>query len=217
MPKISLSATNIDALFDAVSSDSIVSVQIFLLKLSSDREMLFNVLNKSHPVNKLTVLQWAVKNYPRTSLKMIKILLNFGASTEVEATDTNDYDDDYCDLNGQAPLWIALQKKGNDKETFGLVKLLLAYKADIYFRYNGVPFTDCLDEKEIIGSQVIGDKTEGYSLLHLSVKSEADLEVMKLLISAGSKLLLNDHQNCRKETPLSKIIVSKTFQFFIYF
>ena len=209
MPESSLSATNIDALFDAVSFDSIVNVQIFLLKLSSDRELLFNVLNKSHPVNKLTVLQWAVKNYPRTSLQMIKILLNFGASTEVDATDTND-NESYFDLNRQAPLWIALQKKGNGKETFGLVKLLLAYKADIYFRYNGFPFTDCFDEKEVIGSQVFGDKKEGYSLLHLCVKSEANLEIMKLLISAGSKLLLNDNQNFRKETPLSKIIISKT-------
>lgn len=181
-----------DELFGAVSSNSIAALHALILRLKklspSAPELVYSLMNRAHPARGLTVLQWAVRVYPKTSLWVIEELLVYGAGTElalavghgpVSVTPT--------------PLWTAVEKK----LPIELIRLLLSFKCDIFFRSNFHPFTE--DEKESLS-----ETQEGYSLVHLAVNVGADGEILSELIKGSSGILLNDQVNRSKETPLSK-------------
>ena len=66
-------------------------------------------------------MQLAVKVYPKTSLRIIEELLKYGAGTELPPDDTE---------SPFTPLWIAVEMK----HPLELVRLLLSFKSDIFFR-----------------------------------------------------------------------------------
>ena len=180
-----------DELFNAVSSNSIAALHALILRLnlnSPKPEFVYNLLNRAHPRKGSTVLQFAVKVYPKTSLRIIEELLIYGAGTELPPDDTE---------TPFTPLWIAVEMK----HPLELVRLLLSFKSDIFFRS---AFSH--DEKDTLHK----DGT-GYSLLHLAVKVGADEEILKELIEASSNILLNDQCNNLEETPLSKLL------FYVYY
>lgn len=177
-----------DELFAAVSTNSIAAIHALLLRLKlspSAPELLYNLLNRAHPGRGLTVLQWAARIYPQTSLWVIKELLGYGAGTELP---TNGHES-----VTPTPLWTVIEKK----HPIELLQLLISYKCDLFYRSNCHPFTE--DEKESLN-----ETQEGYSLLHLAVKVGADQEILRELIKSSKGILLNDQINTSKETPLSK-------------
>lgn len=176
-----------DSLFKAVESDALAAVHALILSFPSGldgKENVYNLLNRAHPQRKTTVLQLAVNNYPKTSLRLIEILLDYGAGTELP---------EYSSIEG-TPLWIAVKRN----LPVQVIRLLLNYKADIFFKSNFSPFSE--DEK----SNLNCDKIDGFNLLHLAAKIEANEEILKIILENSFGLLLNDQSNHLRLTPLSK-------------
>lgn len=184
-----------DELFRAVESDALAAVHALILKFPADlkgKENVFNLLNQAHPQRKLSILQLAVGRYPKTSLRLIEILLEYGAGTELPINHEQVQNKSVLVTS----LWIAVKRK----LPLEVVRLLLNYKAGIFFKSNSFPFSE--DEK----SNLICDKkTDGFSLLHLAAKIDANEQVLKIIMENSSGLLLNDQSNYLKQTPLSKI------------
>ena len=187
-----------DDIFSAVQSNSLIALQVLLLHLNP--EIRFDLLNNWHLERGLTVLQLAVLNYPMTSLKVIEILLENGAGTELP-----DYKIDLMSninssmIKMETPLWISIEL-GHPVE---LVHLLLSYKCDIYFRSNGGPFKDdFFDEKSVLTSPTL---TEGFNLVHLAVQCGSDLNILQSILDDDrtGTILLNDQNNSLKFTPIS--------------
>ena len=186
---------NFDELFNAVSSNSIGSLHALILRLKSssssspsptNSELVYNLLNRAHPGKGLTVLQWAVRVYPKTSFWIIKAILEYGGGTELPT--------EIKELNSNVtPLWTAVEMK----HPIEMIRLLLSFKSDPFFLSNCHPFME--DEKDSLNGN-----SEGYSLLHLAVKVEADEEIVHELVIVSKGILLNDQGNRLKETPLSK-------------
>lgn len=192
-----------NGLFAAIASDALTAVHATILRLKKGcPDQMYNLLNQGHPEKKLTALQFAVINYPRTSIRVIGVLLDYGAGTElpIDFTEHNDLESNMR----VSPLWIAVR----EKHPLELVELLLAYKADVFFKYR---FDE--DEKN--------DDGEGaYSLLHLAVKIGANEEIVKLLVNSTKSLLLNDRDNQTCSTPLSKkksLFFESSNTFFFFF
>ncbi len=171
-----------DELFRAVEVDDLAPLYSVISRFKSELESLYSLLTQRHPVKKLTVLQWAIKKYPKPSLKLLTVLLESGAGTELSAEEDQQ--------NEVTPLWLAVERNLSPD----IIRLLLEFKADVYFK------SDCFedDEKSIINHH------EGYSILHLAVRMKAQEKTINLLIQAGGALLLNDQNNLLKETPISK-------------
>lgn len=177
-----------DELFWAVESDALAALLALLHRYQASSlvalEARYNLLNHKHPQKELTVLQWGVLNFPKTSIRILKTLLEFGAETEIDLSSNSNYQ--------PTPLWISIEKKF----PIEIIRLLLDFKADIFFKSNCHPFTE--DEKSFINGNLAG-----YSLLHLGVKMDVEEEILGLLIDSSEKILLDDQSNHFKETPLS--------------
>lgn len=172
-------------LFLSIQNDSINHLKFLLSRLkASNPEALYTLLTQRHLQKNLTALQWAIQNYPKTSIDSIEILLNYGAGTE--------FDEEFYSEDTTTPLWMAVERNLPLK----LVKLLLSFKADVYYKAS--------DEKSPVKDQV-----SGYSLLHLAILKQhehkaKDYDLITVLIDSGGEILLNDQGNHEKETPLSK-------------
>ena len=191
-----------DELFRAVELDALAALHALILKFSSDptgKEKVYDLLNRAHPQRHLTILQFAVGRYPKTSLRLIEILLEYGAGTELAIN--------HKEIQNKAvlvtPLWIAIKRK----LPIELLRLLLNYKADIFFKSNSAPFSE--DEKSSLN-----ENGDGFNVLHLAAKAEADEHVLRILFENSKGLLLNDQSNHLKQTPLSTKIISKLFLIF---
>lgn len=186
-----------DELFRAVGSEALTALHALILKFPTSlagKEAVYHLLNWPHPQKKLTVLQWAVGNYPKTSLRVISILLDYGAGTELpENMSDNNFESTATNGVG-TPLWIAISRK----LPVEMVRLLLNYKADIFFKSNVAPFSE--DEK----SNLSCDRERGFTLLHLATKVGADEKVLKTILEESRGLLLNDQSNSLQQTALSK-------------
>lgn len=181
-----------DELFRAVELNSLSALHALILAIPTDlagRETVFNLLNQAHPQRKLTVLQLAVGRYPNTSLRLIEVLLEYGAGTELPIN-WGKSDPAYRNIL-VTPLWIAVKLK----VPVQVIRLLLNYKADILFKCTCTPFYEG-DKKSI-------EEANGFTLLHLAAKIEADEQVFRILLDGSSRLLLNDQSNHLKQTPLS--------------
>ena len=176
-------------LFAAVEAGALASLHALLFGFKMDslamREAHYTLLTEPHPQNGLTVLQFAIENYPQSSIKIVKALLEYGAGTELV---------DHSDSHG-TPLWIAIKRKVDIE----IIRSLLEYKADIFFKSNCSPFTE--DEKGVIMNR----DQDGFSILHLAVKVACNENILKLLIDSSGDSLLNDQSNRFRETPLSNI------------
>lgn len=175
-------------LFRIVGDNSLAALHAFILNIKT-AETVFELLNQKHPTEHVTILQRAVDLYPQVaSLKLINILLDYGANTEVGESTSKGDGFPSIDINVesdrkfQTPLWSAVLKNA----PYELVELLLEYKADIYFTHT------------------IED-TKNYSLLHLAVFVGIDERTLDLLVESGKSLLVNDQRNSRKESPLSTL------------
>lgn len=183
-----------DELFRAVESDALAAVHALILKFPADfngKENVYNLLNKAHPRRNLSILQLAIGRYPKTSLRLIEILLEYGAGTEIPI---NHKEIENKNLLVTA-LWIAVKRK----LPVEVIGLLLNYKADIFFKSNCSPFS--ADEKSILNCH---ERTDGFSLLHLAAKIDGNEQVFRIILENSNRLLLNDQSNDLKFTPLSK-------------
>lgn len=180
-----------DELFKAVELNALAAVHALILKFPGDskgKEAVYNLLNRIHPQRQLSILQFAVGRYPKTSLKLIEVLLEYGAGTEFPLNHEEIHNKSVL----VTPLWIAVKKKSPVE----VIRLLLNYKADIFFKSDGSPFSE--DEKSNLIS-----KDDGFSFLHLAVKVEADEQILKIILDNTKGLLVNDQSNHLKQTPLS--------------
>jgi len=187
-----------DELFKAVESDALAAVHAIILKFPADlngKEDVYNLLNRAHPQRKLSILQLAIGRYPKTSLRVIEILLEYGAGTEIPI---NHEEIDNKSLL-VTTLWIAVKRK----LPVEVIRLLLNYKADIFFKSNCSPFSESEDEKSALNCDKM---TAGFSLLHLAAKIDGNEQVLRIILENSNKLLLNDQFNHLKLTPLSKML-----------
>lgn len=175
-----------DELFRAVETNCSLTLNSLLSRTKFNSESRYYLLTQRHPVKKLTVLQWAIKLYPKTSIKMIAELLENGAGTELPIEEFT-----YERRDEITPLWMAVKQNLPSE----IIQLLLDFKADVYFKSE---FED--DEKSLVFKS---HGQEGFSLLHLAIKVKAHEKTIESLIHAGAKFLLNDQSNQMKETPIS--------------
>ena len=147
-----------DELFNAVSSNSIAALHASILRLNlnpTKAEFVYNLLNRAHPRKGLTVLQLAVKVYPKTSLRIIEELLKYGR-TELPPDDT------------ESPFTAFVDSGGNEN-------IRLNWYDCFPSNRHLFPIGFSHDEKDTLYT----DGT-GYSLLHLAVKVGADeLEIFE--------------------------------------
>lgn len=184
-----------DELFKAVELNALAAVHALILRFPSDlqgKEAVYNLLNRAHPQRQLSILQFAVGRYPKTSFKLIEILLEYGAGTELPPN--------HKEIQNKSVLvsclWIAVKRK----LPVEVIRLLLNYKADVLFKSDCSPFSE--DEK----SNLVSNDGKGFSLLHLATKIEADEQILRIILENSNGLILNDQSNHMKQTPLSKKI-----------
>lgn len=184
-----------DELFKAVELNALAAVHALILKFPSDlqgKEAVYHLLNRAHPQRQLSILQFAVGRYPKTSLKLIEILLEYGAGTELPLNHKKIQNKSVL----VSCLWIAVKRK----LPVEVIRLLLNYKADVLFKSDCSPFSE--DEK----SNLVSNDEEGFSLLHLATKIEADEQILRIILENSNGLLIHDQSNHMKQTPLSKNI-----------
>lgn len=168
-------------LYEAIRRNSVLEVENIIHSFT-DTELRYKILNSNSDNENETILQYAIQ--ANCSLKLIKLLLEYGSTTESET--------------GETALWMAISQN----RPIELIILLLEFKADI-FVLNEIP--DIKDENlnPSENNEMTISNLPVYSLLHLALTVEND-EILRVLLNE-SKLLVNDQRNRLKETPLSTL------------